>query len=400
MTIKLNSMDRLPEIDPLSPEYQRDPIATIDAIRAQSPLARSGRGLEVLTYAGCAEVYNNDNFKSATPLLASMMGLDFSALKGPGRTLTNTDGNEHTTLRRVISSWFTRKRVQEMRPAVVDLVEQLIAPITARGDGKFADEVAYKIPALVFCWMMGAPTTRAQELFELSDTLLEFFEGDPNKVDTLEAANRRMKNFVEELLAAKRADPGDDLTTILLSAVDDGLIDLDDAYSLANEMLAASSDNTVNGACRVVAQLASRPADWARLRSDPSLIPGAIEECLRFDPVVETDVHVTAVATVIQDVEIPGGTIAWLNILGANYDSTVYEDPGQFDLTRRHARPQLNFGVGPHFCLGAALARMELEALLFVLTQEWEYLSLEGQPAGPPGRGSTVRPLPIAVKPN
>lgn len=76
-------------------------------------------------------------------------------------------------------------------------------------------------------------------------------------------------------------------------------------YPIANEMLAASSDNTVNGACRGVAQLASRPADGARLRSDPSLIPGAIEECLRFDPVVETDVHVTAVATVIQGVVRP-----------------------------------------------------------------------------------------------
>ena len=127
----------------------------------------------------------------------------------------------------------------------------------------------------------------------------------------------------------------------------------------------------------------------ARLRSVPGLIPGAIEECLRFDPVVEMDVHVTEVPSVIQNVEIPGGTIAWLNLLAANYDPGVFDEPGKFDLSRRHARPQLNFGLGRHFCIGAALARMELEALVSVPTEEWE--SLAPERASLPARSAVVR---------
>ncbi len=392
------AMDQLPEIDPFSPAYQADPLAAIERARERAPLARSARGLEVLTYDGCAEVYANEHYESATPLIAEAMGLDFSVLKGPGRTLTNSEGEDHITLRRTVSAWFTPRRVHELRPAVVDLVKQCIAPITARGGGDFTVEVANRIPAQIFCWMMGAPAERSDELFELSTTLLEFFDGDPSKSERIEAAHARMQTFIEELIAAKHAEPADDLMSILLRAMEDGILDADDVHSLANELLAASSDNTALSACRVVAQLASRPSDWAHLRQDPDRISAAIEECLRFDPVVETDMHASEVPTIVQDVEVPGGTIAWLNILGANYDPTVYEKPVRFDLARRHARPQLNFGLGRHFCIGAALARMELEALVSVVTDTWRSVALEGHPPGPLARGSNVRPLSIVIE--
>lgn len=163
----MDSMDLLPEIDPFSPDYQRDPIAAIEDVRARAPLARSARGLEVLTYEGCAEVYADENYVSATPLLAASMGLDFSSITGSGRTLTNSEGGEHAMLRGVVSAWFTPKRVRELRPAVVDLVQQRIAPITARGGGDFAGEVADQIPAPVFCWMIAEPHRRLdRELVE------------------------------------------------------------------------------------------------------------------------------------------------------------------------------------------------------------------------------------------
>jgi cytochrome P450 len=96
------TMDQLPEIDPFSPEYQSDATGLIERIRADSPLARSARGLEVLGYDGCAEVYANEHYVSATPLMAEAMDLDFSLIKGPGRTLTNSEGEAHTSLRRIV----------------------------------------------------------------------------------------------------------------------------------------------------------------------------------------------------------------------------------------------------------------------------------------------------------
>jgi cytochrome P450 len=392
------NLDRLPEIDPFSPAYKTDPLAAIERVRAQSPLARSVRGLEVLTYDACAEVYANENYESASPLIAASMGLDFSLLMGPGRTMTNSEGEDHAVLRRTVSKWFTPRRVRELRPAVVDLVKQRIAPITARGGGDFEDEVANRIPGQVFCWMMGAPASRGDQLYAISSTLINSFDGDPSNAEAFKAAIDELRSFIDELIASKRAAPADDLMSILLRAADEGILELDDVHSISTELLGASSDTTALSACRVIAQLASRPSDWARLRSDPKLIPGAIEECLRFDTVLEVDVHTSQVPTVIQGVEIPGGTIAWLGLLAANYDPAVFDEPGKFDLTRRHVRPQLNFGLGRHFCIGAALARMELEALVSVVTEEWESVDLDGVPAGPLARGARVRPLPIAVK--
>ena len=301
-------------------------------------------------------------------------------------------------LRSVVSRWFTPRRVSELRPAVIELVSECVAPLTARGGGDFESEVARRIPAPVFCWMMGAPTSQADELFALSNTLLEFFDGDPEKAGGIEAAIEQMKAFVDELASTKRAKPGDDLMTILLEAADEGIVSMDDAYSIALELLAASSDNTARSACHVVAQLASRPSDWGRLRSDPRLIAGAIEECLRVAPVVEIDMHFSQVPTVVQDVEVPADTIAWLNILAANCDPAVYPDPQVFDLTRRHARPQLNFGLGRHFCIGAALARMELEAVLSVATQQWARLAPAAEPGSEWSRKTPTGELAIVVE--
>jgi cytochrome P450 len=289
--------------------------------------------------------------------------------------------------------------VQEFRSAVVDLVEQLIAPISARGGGNFASEVADRIQAQVFCWMMGAPVSRADELFTLSNTLQGYFNGDPGSLEALASSAQAMNSFADDMIALKRAMPADDLMSILVSASDEGIIEPEDLRAITQELLTASSDTTALSACRVIAQLASRPSDWARLRSDPTLIPAAIEESLRFDTILDVDIHSSKVPTVIQGVDIPGGTIAWLGLLAANYDPAVYNEPKKFDITRQHARPQLNFGRGRHFCIGAALARMELEALVSVLTQAWQRIELEGAPAGPLARGTAIRPLPIAVKP-
>jgi cytochrome P450 len=381
-------------------------LPIIRAARAEAPLARSTRGIEVLGYDGCAAVYADPDMHSATPLFAASMGLDMDALHGPGRTLTLWEGEDHATLRAVVSRWFTPRRVGELRPAVIDHVKGLVEPVTARGGGDFAREIARRIPAPVFCWMMGAPVSRAEELFELSNTMLAFFAGDPEHAGAIAAANVRMAELVDELVSIKRRAPGDDLMTILLEAVEAGSLTMDDAYSIALELLIASSDNTAKSACHIVWQLAhgARPDrsskgsfDWERLRSEPALLPGAIEECLRFDPVVLTDMHVSQRPSRIEGFEIPGGTVAWLSILGANHDPSVYPEPEVFDIARKHARPQLNFGLGRHFCIGAALARMELEALLSVLVAEWSGVALP-QGLTAEGRAERAASLPISVE--
>jgi cytochrome P450 len=392
--------DQLPELDLASPAYQQDPLSVVTRLRERAPLARSARGVEVLTYEGCAAVYNDLEMVTAIPIIGESMGLDLGKIQGRGRSLTTSEGEEHSALRSVVSTWFTPRRVRELRPAVIEWVSKRIEPISVRGAGDFDSEVAALLPATVFCWMMGADNSHADALYRMSRASLEFFTADPSKSHEIAAALREIESFVDALAAEKREKPGDDLMTILLAAADEGRasMTMEDSSSIALELLSASSDNTARSACQIVAQLATRPAVWKHLRAHPEAIPGAIEEVLRFDPVVEVDMHVAKVPRKIQGIEIPAGQIAWLNIDAANRDPSVYPDPDVFDATRKHERPQLNFGLGRHFCIGAALARMELEALLSVLTQSWVQLSLANPESWTGRRRRDSSPLSIEVR--
>lgn len=256
--------------------------------------------------------------------------------------------------------------MQEFRSAVVDLVEQLIAPISARGGGNFASEVADRIPAQVFCWMMGAPVSRADEIFTLSNTLQGYFNGDPGSLEALASSAQAMNSFADDMIALKRATPADDLMSILVSASDQGIIEPEDLRAITQELLTASSDTTALSACRVIAQLASRPSDWARLRSDTDSRSNRGVSSLRYHPrrrhTLQQGTHGHPGR------RYPGRDDRLARPTGSQLRSGVYNEPKKFDITRQHARPQLNFGRGGHFCIGAALARMELEALVSVLT--------------------------------
>jgi cytochrome P450 len=143
--------------------------------------------------------------------------------------------------------------------------------------------------------------------------------------------------------------------------------------------------------------LAEAPEQWAAVRSDPGLVPRAVEEALRFDPPVVEITKYTDGGTEVLDVEIPPRSMLWISVLAANHDPAAYADPDRFDVRRRHRRSQLNFGAGRHFCLGAALARMELAAMLGVIADQWATI----EPAGPATvdrtYGAKVQALPIAV---
>lgn len=393
-------IEELPEFDPFSAEHVTDPLASFDAARQRSWAARSMRGLEILSYAGCNASYTNASVGPGVKTLLDAMGLDAQAMAGPGRTLTFSDGEQHGLLRGVVSRWFTPRRVADLRADVEVLVRGLLEPITEAGGGDLAAEVTRRIPGPVFCWMMGADVAQADRLFELSETLLQAFSGDPSLTASIEESGAEMTAFVEELVDLKRASPGDDLMTIMLQAADsDNDVDLADVHSLAFEMLTASTDNTHNSAALMMHLLASHDDQWEALRGDEALVPRAVEECMRFDPTVREDLRVAHGDTTILDLEVPAGTIIWHAIWSAHNDPDVFPDPHVFDVGRELARPPLVFGLGRHYCLGAALARMEMNALLSVARETWKGIQVSSEPVIDRSFGAKVKSLPMTVTP-
>jgi hypothetical protein len=145
--------------------------------------------------------------------------------------------------------------------------------------------------------------------------------------------------------------------------------------------------------------LASNPDQWALVADGTADPADVVEECLRYDPTVIEDVKMANEDTTLLDVQVPAGTMVWMSTLAAHYDPDVYPDPHRFDVTRNHAQPQLNFGIGRHYCTGAALARMELAAILSVATEAWDKIELAGEPEIDRSYGAKISTLPLRVTP-
>ena len=390
----------LPVFEPVEGCTVAEHLVRVDPVRERSWVARSSRGLEVLSYEGCESVFKHDIFAPAIQQTLSRMGLDKdSMVGGGGRSMLISEGADHLAVHRVVSRWFTPKRIETIRHRVAVLVEDLVAPITKDGGGEFMSQVARKLPGPVFCWMIGADPAEGDRLYGISEVVLQAITGDPALAGDVVQAAAAMRTFVDELIAAKREDPGDDLLTIMLRAVEDGDLTEEDVRTLSFEMLSASTDNTANAAGLALIALARAPDQWEVLRSEPAgLAARAVEECMRVEPRVRYEKAWAPAPATLLDIEMPADTVVALDLVAAHHDPAVFPDPGVFDITRVHAKPQLNFGVGRHYCLGAALARMELQVVLERLSNDWAAISLDGDPeilwTGP---AACVGHLPIHV---
>jgi cytochrome P450 len=296
---------------------------------------------------------------------------------GAARTLLGSEGEEHQSLRRAVMPWFTPRRIETLRERTATLAAELVGGVTDRGECELMADVAGPIPPTVFCWMVGCDPERGPELARQSAIALQVFSGDPSVMAEASAAIRDLGRFARELLDEKARAPGDDLTSALLGAVDGGLLTERDVRSLLTELLGASVENTTHSIGIAVWLLAAHPDQWALLAADDGLFGRAVEECARFEPVIRLGNHVNDADAELLGVGVPGGTLVTLYLASAHRDPAVYDDPDRFDVTRVPRQPQLEFGVGRHYCIGAALARMEIAEVLRAVVARWGAPRLE-----------------------
>ena len=397
-----STVQELPLLEPLDGLTITEHLERVRPIREQSWIARSSRGLEVLSYEGCEVALKDENFLPGIQRMLAQMGLNKEGMTGSaGRNMLISEGADHLAVHRVVSRWFTPKRIETMRERVAELVSDLVEPMTEAGGGEFMSQVARKIPGPVFCWMLGADPDEGDRLFGISEIILRAFSGDPALANEVGQAAADMRVFVEEVINAKRGNPGDDLLTIMLQAVDDGDLTDEDVHTLSFEMLSASTDNTANAAGLALIVLARNPDQWKTLRGDPAgLARRAVEECMRVDPRVRAGRAWAPNPAMLLDFEVPADTLLVLDLVSAHHDASVFPEPHVVDITREHAKPQLNFGTGRHYCLGAALARMELQVVLERVSTDWAELALDGEPVVHSDASALdvgVRNLPITL---
>jgi len=396
------ALDRADELVQLDERFMADPHALYEMLRRDRPVtqARMPQGLRIWLVTR----YGDVRAALADPRLAKdAAGLSsvFDNHAGGGHPkvrfgqelsthMLNSDPPDHTRLRKLVNRGFTGRAIGRLRPRIEtiagELAEAMAGRLAAGEDAvDLLDEFAFPLPMTVICEILGVPAARRNEFRQWSNTLLS-----TGPVEERAASAGAMAEFLVQLVADKRARPGEDL----LSAIVDTGEDADqlsgaEAVAMAFLLLVAGHETTVNLIGNGMLALLRNPDQLARLRADQSLLPGAVEEFLRLDsPVNLATMRFTAEPVTIAGVDIPAGEIVLLALGSANRDPAHYERPDELDLQRDGGN--LAFGHGIHYCLGAPLARLEGEIAFRVLLDRFPTLVLAGEPDELIWRNSTL----------
>ncbi|MFD0819149.1 cytochrome P450 [Micromonospora zhanjiangensis] len=278
------------------------------------------------------------------------------------------DPPEHSRIRRLAAKAFTARRVQQLRPRTEQIAGELVDGMLAAGPP--ADLVAHlatPLPIRVICDLLGVPVADQDRFHVWSEAIVSTTSLPPERIQEY---IQNLFGYMGELLDARRREPADDLLTALAQARDERADQLtgEEVVQLAAGLLAAGHETTVTQIPNFVYVLLTNPEQWNRLRADPDLLPSAVEELMRFVPLGATAAF-ARYAT--EDVELSGvlvraGEPVIAAIASANRDETVFDQPNTLDLGRA-TNPHVGFGYGAHHCIGAQLARMELQVALRVL---------------------------------
>ncbi|MGW5213022.1 cytochrome P450 [Streptomyces sp. NPDC004051] len=294
---------------------------------------------------------------------------------------------DHTRIRRLVSKAFTPRTVERLKPYVEGLAGDLVAALVDAGGGDLLTDVAEPLPVAVIAEMLGIPESDRAPLRPWSAEICGMYELNPSGESAEKAvrASVEFSEYLRELIAERRAKPGDDLISGLIAAhdEDDDRLTEQEMISTCVLLLNAGHEATVNSTVNGWWALFRNPDQLAALRADHSLVPTAVEELMRYDTPLQLFER-----WVLDDIEIDGTVIprgAEIAMLfgSANHDPAVFADPARLDLTRAD-NPHISFSAGIHYCIGAPLARIELAASMTALLEQTPTLRLAEEPKRKP----------------
>lgn len=330
-----------------------------------------------------------------TRLLEQLPGTERESMLG---NMLRSDPPDHTRLRRLVSKAFTARRVAEMRPRVQEVTDRLLDAVVADGHADLVADFALPLPVTVISELLGVPVDERHEFQRWTDRML-MRGAEPPDPAVVNEAWRHMRAYVTELIGAKRAEPGEDLLSALITARDEEQrLSEDELVAMVFLLLAAGYVTTVNLISGGIAMLLAHPDQLDLLRSDPALLPGAVEEFLRYDGPVSPGIARFAREDVeIAGVRIPRGATVLIGSAVADRDPDRFADPDRLDITRAD-NAHLAFGHGIHYCLGAPLARLEGQIAIGTALRRLPGLALAVEPARIPWRPGGLRgPLALPV---
>lgn len=355
----------LPEVDPLDPTLRGARFhEVLDDLASRSWIARTSLGTIVLEHEAGLEFLRDRRLSFPSVELLELQG---GITEGPvhervQQGLLAQVGEEHARLRRLISPAFTPRAIERLRSQVHAYLARLWDAVAAEGECDFVDAFARRLPSLVVSELLGLPG-EADRLAAYSEALQGNLKPDVvANPAALEAAYLEVYDYIEDVVEQRRRSLGDDLISALVAVEQEGdRLSNDECVSLVSTVIAGGTDTTQAQLAHGMRLFVEHPEQWELLAERPELSPQAANEVLRFEPITPFTARRAREDVEAHGVTFPDGAMLFVCAATANRDPSVFEDPQRFDITiDRGSASILTFGNGPHFCVGATLARVEL----------------------------------------
>jgi len=380
----------------LTPEFRADPYPFFAHLRDQEPVHQTPLGAYMLSrHADASAVVrdaalSNDQrnsdlyqaYMAANPQDGSELGV-----RSRNATMLFLDPPDHTRLRGLVSKAFTPRVIGRLRPRIEQLVDELLGAVVERGDGRMdvVTDLAYPLPVVIICDLLGIPPADHATFQGWSHDLARSIDPDPlitpEQQARIETAGDAFLEYFVALIEERRHALGEDLLSGLIAAEEAGdRLSQEELLATALLLLVAGHETTVNLIGNGTLALLRHRDQLERLRADPDLDHNAVEELLRYDSPVTFTQRITVADYRVGDTTIPPRQQIIAILAAANRDPDVFPEPDRLDLGRPEASRHLAFGGGHHFCLGAALARLEGAVAIPTLVRRFPALELAGDP--------------------
>ncbi|MGI9052558.1 MAG: cytochrome P450 [Ilumatobacteraceae bacterium] len=367
----------------------------------QSWIARNDFGFSILHYDDVVAMLRDKRWHSATSKIMELSGITDPEYLARRRTsILSAEGEEHTRLRRLVGRAFSPRAADRLRPFMREVVGALIDEVAPRGRADIATDICEPYPIPIICELLGAPKEDWKLFSRWATDVLRIFNGNLQEdLPVIMAAQDELDEYTRQLIDLRRDQPAEDLLTDLIAAEEAGdKLSTEELVMMVEAVIVGGTDTTRNQLGCAVALFADHPQQWQMLADQPELAPRAVEETMRYFGAVRGTGRFASEDIVYRDVLFPKGTFIAPSMATANFDERVFADAERFDIAREPAgQPQLTFGSGLHYCLGAALARAELQEALPLMARRMPNLALDGLPTWKPNAVGIFGPdhLPV-----
>ena len=392
----------LPEIDFQAPEYQATPFKVLADCARRWKIARSTRGVEILDYDLCRHAIVDPRLGTGHPKLMDILGLpEGRALDYKRASISyHNRSPRRRNLRIPVTKLMGPEASERFRKDIKQVITRVVDAIPTDTSVDMITHLCDPIPSAVYCYWTGAPFEDASYVAHTSHTVQQVHTRNPDHTKDIVSAFESLLDFVDNRIKERRADMGDDLLSDLIRATDAGQLSEADLRNWVVKLAEANTDNSSHQIGIALVELASRPDVWARLGAEPSLVPAAVREVMRFHPR-----SISTSREVMEDMEVEGttlpkGTPVFANIGAAHWDARHYANPERFDIDRSGEPAHLNFGGGIFSCVGRYAVTMEVEEVISLLAQRHPNLKLEKTTFRHSPLFSSVSELDVTLNPS